>query len=136
MTWWRNGSAFDSRSKGWGFDSLSRQKELKPAFTFLSLSSGNLNLSIFCLIFFFFWLGFWCERDSETRRRFFGRRALDTPTTPVFGFVYMSVNDPFPKIVWYSLFESKSDKEPRMEPRVELTFRIHFVTCEPNPVPI
>ena len=25
MTWWRNGSAFDSRSKGWGFDSLSRQ---------------------------------------------------------------------------------------------------------------
>ena len=21
--WWRNGSAFDSRSKGWGFDSLS-----------------------------------------------------------------------------------------------------------------
>ena len=24
VTWWRNGSAFDSRSKGWGFDSLSR----------------------------------------------------------------------------------------------------------------
>ena len=41
LTWWRNGSAFDSRSKGWGFDSLSRQAQvllLLPFWGFDSLS--------------------------------------------------------------------------------------------------
>ena len=39
-TWWRNGSAFDSRSKGWGFDSLSRQAIFGDLFFTLFLSMG------------------------------------------------------------------------------------------------
>ena len=34
VEWWRNGSAFDSRSKGWGFDSLSLHGHLLRFFIF------------------------------------------------------------------------------------------------------
>ena len=51
-TWWRNGSAFDSRSKGWGFDSLSRHTTfVADAFlpVYQILSRGVLGQ----LLFFF-----------------------------------------------------------------------------------
>ena len=76
VTWWRNGSAFDSRSKGWGFDSLSRHAVLFVADAFLPvyqiLSRGVLGQ----LLFFFaspkipspalhFWVGFGSIPASE-----------------------------------------------------------------------
>ena len=42
-TWWRNGSAFDSRSKGWGFDSLSRHKFFDSNFVLFLAQASNSN---------------------------------------------------------------------------------------------
>ena len=43
VTWWRNGSAFDSRSKGWGFDSLSRHAALFCHRRFFASVSDSLS---------------------------------------------------------------------------------------------
>jgi hypothetical protein len=59
VTWWRNGSAFDSRSKGWGFDSLSRHAAL------------FLSPTLFCQCIRFSLAASWASSSSFLRRRRF-----------------------------------------------------------------